>query len=62
MKASVDDERCAGHGVCGTLCPGVFTLTDEGYSVVAEPEVPAELEDAALAASRNCPEGAISVS
>ena len=62
MKADVDEDRCAGHGVCCTLCPGVFTLTDDGYSVVEEPDVPAEFEQAVLAASRSCPEGAITVS
>ncbi len=32
---SVDDDRCAGHGVCTTMCPEVFALNDDGYAVAA---------------------------
>jgi ferredoxin len=62
MKVSVDDQRCRGHGVCTTLCPEVFTLTDDGYAVVENPDVPAELEAAAQEAIECCPEQAISES
>lgn len=62
MKVTVDDERCREHAVCCTLCPGVFTLTDDGYTVAQAPEVPADFEKAVLSASRGCPEGAITVS
>ena len=40
MKASVDDSRCRGHGVCTTICPQVFALTDDGYAEVIVDEVP----------------------
>jgi ferredoxin len=60
MKVAVDDGRCRGHGMCLTICPEVFELTDDGYAV-ADPEVvPAGLEDAAREAIENCPERAIS--
>lgn len=62
MKVTVDDELCRGHGVCCTLCPEVFTLTEDGYSVVEMEEVPAGFEKAVRAASGSCPEGAITVS
>jgi ferredoxin len=62
MKVSVDDQRCRGHGVCTTLCPEVFTLTDDGYAVVENPDVPTELEAAAQEAIECCPEQAISES
>ena len=62
MKVTVDDDRCRGHGVCCTLCPEVFTLTDDGYTVVQTPDVPAGFEDAVRAATRSCPEHAITVS
>ena len=32
MRAAVDADRCAGHGVCWTLCPEVFHLNDDGWS------------------------------
>ena len=60
MKVAVDDQRCRGHGMCLTLCPEVFSLTDDGYSVADPSEVPAGLEAAAQEAIENCPEQAIS--
>ena len=60
MKVTVDDQRCRGHGMCLTLCPEVFDLTDDGYAVADPEEVPAGLETAAREAIENCPEQAIS--
>ena len=60
MKVTVDEDRCAGHGMCLTLCPEVFDLTDDGWAVANPEEVPAELERAARDAIENCPEHAIS--
>ena len=59
MKVTVDEERCAGHGMCLTLCPEVFEMTDDGWAVADPEEVPAGLEDAARDAIQNCPEQAI---
>lgn len=60
MKVWVDDERCCGHGVCTTLCPEVFSLTDDGYSVAIDTDVPTESEAAVQEAIKCCPEQAIS--
>jgi ferredoxin len=60
MKVSVDDQRCRGHGMCLTLCPEVFSLTDDGYAVAITSPVPTELEAATRAAIECCPEQAIS--
>jgi ferredoxin len=60
MKVAVDDGRCRGHGMCLTICPEVFELTDDGYAVADPEAVPAGLEDAAREAIENCPERAIS--
>jgi len=60
MKVWVDDQRCRGHGVCVTLCEGVFSLTDDGYAVSIDSEVPVELESATREAIQCCPEQAIS--
>ena len=59
MKVTVDEDRCAGHGMCLTLCPEVFDLTDDGWAVADPEDVPEGLEDAALEAIENCPERAI---
>jgi ferredoxin len=60
MRVMVDDDRCAGHGVCVGLCPDVFTLTDDGYAVAHVSEVPGALEDSVREAIDSCPEHAIS--
>jgi ferredoxin len=59
MKVWVDDQCCRGHGVCVTLCPEVFSLTDDGYAVAIASVVPTELEAATLEAIESCPEQAI---
>lgn len=59
MRVAVDEERCRGHGVCVTLCPEVFRLTDDGYSVAEPDDVPADSEAAAREAIDCCPEQAI---
>jgi ferredoxin len=59
MKVTVDEERCAGHGMCLTLCPEVFEMTDDGWAVADPEAVPGGLEAAAKDAIANCPEQAI---
>jgi ferredoxin len=61
VKVTIDDDLCRGHGVCCSLCPEVFTLTDDGYAEVLVPTVPPALEDAARSAASRCPERAITV-
>lgn len=62
MKASVDDEACRGHGICWTICPEVFTLTDDGYAVATDDEVPGRFAGAVRSAVGSCPEHAITTS
>ena len=62
MRVAVDEDRCRGHGVCCATCPEVFALTDDGYSEVLSPAIPARLEQAVRAAADSCPERAITVS
>jgi ferredoxin len=59
MKVGVDEDRCAGHGMCLTLCPEVFDLSVDGWAVAAPGEVPAEHEAAVQEAIQCCPENAI---
>ncbi len=59
MKVIVDEDRCAGHGMCLTLCPQVFELNDDGWAVADPSEIPADLEGAVQDAIANCPERAI---
>ena len=62
MKVAVDDDRCRGHTLCNIICPDVFSLGSDGYSVVSVAEVPAHLEEAVREAAHVCPERAISTS
>ena len=62
MKVTVDDDTCKGHGICLTICPEVFTMNDDGYTIVGNPVVPGELEDAVKRAVQSCPERAIATS
>jgi ferredoxin len=61
MKVHVDDDRCRGHGMCCTLCPQVFEVTNDGFAVVLVTDVPAEYRDAVSRAVDQCPEHAISI-
>jgi ferredoxin len=61
MRVTIDAERCAGHGVCVGLCPEVFELSDDGYAIVVQVEVPSGLHDVVAGAVRQCPTLAISV-
>ncbi|KMO68665.1 ferredoxin [Mycolicibacterium chlorophenolicum] len=60
MRVTVDEDRCAGHGMCLTLCPEVFEMTDDGWAVAMPGEIPVEYEAATREAVENCPERAIS--
>jgi ferredoxin len=61
MKVVVDSARCEGHARCWQICPEVFSLDDNGHSVVYVDVVPAELEARVQEALENCPERAISL-
>jgi ferredoxin len=62
MKVTVDADRCRGHGVCVSLCPEVFSLTDDGYSVADTDDVPVDSQAVAREAIECCPEQAITES
>jgi len=60
MRVIANHDLCQGHARCEDLCSEVFaTDAVEGKVVIANPEVPAALEDKVRLAVRNCPEGAL---
>jgi ferredoxin len=63
VKIRLDAAKCQGHGRCYALSPDVFDSDDYGQAVLllADGDVPAELEAAARLAADNCPEYAITV-
>jgi ferredoxin len=59
VKVQLDTERCQGHGRCAYFAPEVFSLDDEGHSVLErDPESAEEAENVRVAVL-NCPERAI---
>lgn len=61
MRVRIDPEKCQGHARCHTMCPEVFHLDEQGYSVVEDTAIPAELEEQVWMAEGSCPERAISI-
>ena len=57
MTAHVN-ENCIGCGLCANLCPGVFTMTDEGVAA-ARDEIFPEQEGMVQEAAESCPVDAI---
>lgn len=53
--------KCISCGLCVSLCPQVFLITDGGTAGVYSREVPAELEDVVQQAADSCPVSAIEV-
>jgi ferredoxin len=62
VKVHINQDVCAGFGICVGVCPEVFELHDDGYATVLVDEVPPELEDLVRRAESQCPAQAISVS
>ena len=61
MKVAVDRNKCTGHARCHDICPEVFGSDELGYCVIADPDVPKDLEESAARAVANCPEGALQI-
>ncbi len=57
MNAHVNS-NCIGCGLCASMCPAVFTMTDEG-TAAARDEIPPEVEGMAQEAAESCPVSAI---
>jgi ferredoxin len=69
MKVWIDQDLCTGDGLCEEICPSMFTLLDDGLAYVKKDgaaqnnpggaagvvDVPADLEDAVVEASEECP-------
>ncbi len=60
LKVRVDAERCQGHNRCYAIAPELFEVDDYGNArAKGDGTVPAELEDRARLAVKNCPEHAV---
>ena len=59
MEVHVND-ACIGCGLCVNLCPGVFTMLDEGKAA-ARDEIAPEFCDQVREAADSCPASAIEI-
>lgn len=60
MTAHVN-ENCIGCGLCPSVCPDVFSMTDEGVAAAQEGDISPDLEDCVQEAADGCPVSAIEV-
>lgn len=58
MKYKVN-ENCIGCGLCESICPEVFHMTDAGVAEAVKEDVPAATEPMAAEAKESCPVEAI---
>ncbi|MFI9006431.1 ferredoxin [Actinosynnema sp. NPDC053489] len=62
MKIEVDQDRCAGAGMCALTDPEVFDQDEvDGTVVLLQPSPSGEHEEAVREAAHLCPAGAIRV-
>ncbi len=59
MTARVNS-NCIGCGLCTGICPGVFTMLDEGVAAAVD-KVPPDKESQTREAAESCPVSAIEV-
>jgi ferredoxin len=60
-RVVVDRARCQGHARCWAESDELYRLDDDGYSAIAEVDVPGHLGDAARRGAAACPERAITI-
>jgi len=61
MKAFVDKDTCIGCGLCGSVCPKVFRMNDEGVAEAIDTELEDSVVEDAKKAQVQCPVEAITV-
>jgi ferredoxin len=61
MKIIVNRDACAGHARCNATAPAIYDLDDDGYSAIAQLDIPSTQDADAIAGAYACPERAITV-
>jgi ferredoxin len=61
MKVSVDFDACASTGGCTYHAPAVFSLGEDGFLTVLQPQPDESLQNEVERAAEMCPTGAITV-
>lgn len=62
MRIEVDPIACDAHRLCAELLPELITVDDWGYPLIADRDVPPELEPLARQAVSVCPTLALRLS
>jgi ferredoxin len=58
MKYRVND-NCIACGMCTSICPAVFSMSDEGHAEAIQEDVVGQLEACAQEEAESCPVDAI---
>jgi ferredoxin len=61
LTVTLKPGKCCGYAICAEICPEVYKLDDNGFAVIPDPNVPAELAEAAREGAEACPEDAFIV-
>lgn len=61
MKAEIDRDGCISCGLCVSICPEVFRMSDDGPAEVYVDTIPSDAENSALEARDGCPVSVIFV-
>lgn len=62
MKTTINQKACIRCGLCPTLCPQVFSLSDDGSPAQAITDhVPQDCQIAVQTAAESCPTQAIGI-
>ncbi|MBQ8604743.1 MAG: ferredoxin [Oscillospiraceae bacterium] len=59
MKAFVDKNSCISCGICASVCPVVFAMSDDGKAEAVLTDVPEGSMDNAKNAEKSCPTDAV---
>ncbi|MGX1675543.1 ferredoxin [Streptomyces sp. NPDC055400] len=61
MRVEALRGRCCGYTLCNEVCPEVYSIDDDGFVYIADPDIPSGLEGRAREGADICPQRALVV-